>query len=343
MVALAADGGGRCGAGGAPQAVGPFAGHIASSQRSPGSHLESVGSRAAAHLLNGVAGGLEEDDVDFVEEDAGQEPKAGSQNCDHLHGRDELAIRAGVSRDEGDPDDEEYQHAECDELGLVKILRQLPRFEGEEEANGGQEAGVADEEAEGHQGALVAGDEDDLVLQLVVAVAGWRRCVQPNHADDDLHKRAQEDQEELEVEAPPLSVEAGGDLCLKDKQDTVGFHQDARDAEDKTDAESWLPQPASPVLGLADEEQRAGEAAEQGEEEEVRQLPVRGLHNRCVAEFGEDSQDKRSQENSQHGKESQSNPKGLGPGQKLYLLGDAGCVVLIGPVILRALVTGTRI
>lgn len=343
MVALAADGGGRGGAGGAPQAVGSLARHVAPSQRGPGGHLESVGGCAAAHFLDGVAGGLEEDDVDFVEEDAGQEPKAGSQYCNHLHSRDELAICAGVSRDEGDPHDEEYQHAEGDELGLIKILRQLSRLEGKEEADGCQEAGVANEEAKGHQGAFMAGDEDNLILQFMVSVTGWRGCVEPNHTDDNLHKRAQEDQEELEVEAPPLSVEARWDLCLKDKQDTVGFHQDAGNAEDKADAESWLPQTASPVLGLTNEEQRAGEAAEQGEEEEVGQFPVCGLDDGCVTKFGEDSQDKRSQENSQHSKESQSDPKGLGPGQKLYLLGDAGRVVLIGPVILRALVTGTCI
>lgn len=138
MVALAADGGGRGGAGGAPQAVGALAGHVAPSQCGPGSHFESVGSCAAAHLLNCVAGGLEEDDVDFVEEDAGQKPKAGSQYCNHLHSGHELAIRAGVSRNEGDPDYEEYQHAEGDELGLVKILRQLSRLEGKEETDGCQ-------------------------------------------------------------------------------------------------------------------------------------------------------------------------------------------------------------
>lgn len=138
MVALAADGGGRGGASGAPQAVGALAGHVAPSQRGPGSHFESMGGCAAAHLLDCVAGGLEEDDVDFVEEYAGQKPKAGSQYCNHLHSRHKLAIRAGVSRDERDPHDEEYQHAEGDELGLVKILRQLSRLEGEEETDGSQ-------------------------------------------------------------------------------------------------------------------------------------------------------------------------------------------------------------
>lgn len=101
----------------------------------------------------------------------------------------------------------------------------------------------------------MAGDEDNLIFQFMVSVTGRRGRVEPNHTDDNLHKCAQEDQKELEVEAPPLSVEACGDLCLKDKQDTVSFHQDAGDAEDKADAKSWLPQTASPVLGLTNEEQ----------------------------------------------------------------------------------------
>lgn len=214
-----------------------------------------MGSCAAAHFLDCVAGWLEENNVDFVEEDAGQEPKAGSQYRNHLHSRDKLSICAGISRDEGDPDNEKDQHAEGDELGLIEVLRQFSRLEGEEEANGCQKAGVANEEAKGHQGALMASDENNLVLQLVVSITGWWGCVEPNHADDNLYKCAQEDQEELEVEAPPLSVEACGDLCLEDKQDTVGFHQDAGDAEHKADAKSWLPQTTSPVLGLANEEQ----------------------------------------------------------------------------------------
>lgn len=304
MVALAADGGGWGGTGGTSEAVGTLAWHIAASQRGPGGHLESVGSCAAAHLLDCVAGRLEEDDVDFVKEDAGQKPKTGSQYCNHLHSRDKFAICAGVSRDEGDPDNEEDQHAEGDELGLIEVLRQFSRLKGKEEADGCQETGVANEEAKGHQGAFMAGDEDNLILQLMVSITGWWGRVEPNHADDNLHKCAQEDQEELEVEAPPFSVEACRDLCLEDEQDTIGFHQDAGDAEDKADAKSWLPQTASPVLWLSNEEQWAREAAEQGEEEEVGQLPVCGLDDGSVAKFGEDSQDKRSQENSQHSKES---------------------------------------
>ena len=47
------------------------------------------------------------------------------------------------------------------------------------------------------------------------------------------------------------------------------------------------------------------------------------------------------EENAQHSKERECDPEGLGPGQKLDLLGDAGSVVLIGPEVIRALITGT--
>lgn len=175
----------------------------------------------------------------------------------------------------------------------------------------------------------MACDEDDLVLQLMVAVAGRGRGVEPDGTDDDLHEGAQENQQELQVEPPPLAVEAGGDLGLEHQQDTVGLHQDARDAEHEADAKGWLAQAAGPVLWLPDEEQGAGETAEQGEEEEVGELSVGGLDDGGVAELDEDTQHKGCQEDAQHGEEGESDPKGLCPCQKLDLLGDAGSVVLI--------------
>ena len=342
-VALAADGGGGGGSRGAPKAAGPLAGDIAAAQRGAGRHLEGVSRGAAAHLLDGVTGRLEEDDVDLVEEDAGQQAKAGRQDSDHLHGRDKLAVGAGVGGNERDPDDEEDEHAEGDELGFVEVLRQLPGLEGEEEADGSQQAGVADQEAQCHERALVAGDEDDLILQLVVAVARGGRGVEPDGTDDDLHEGAEEDQQELQIEPPPLAVEAGGNLGLKHQEDAVGFHQDARDAEHEADTKGRLAQATGPVLGLPNEEQGAGETAEQGEEEEVGELSVGGLDNGRVAELDEDAQHKGSEENAQHSKEGERDPKGLSPGQKLNLLGNAGSVVLIGPEVIRALVTGTRV
>lgn len=50
---------------------------------------------------------------------------------------------------------------------------QLPGLEDEEEADGGQQAGVADRKPSAMSEPTVAGDEDDLVLQLVVG-GSWR-------------------------------------------------------------------------------------------------------------------------------------------------------------------------
>lgn len=177
----------------------------------------------------------------------------------------------------------------------------------------------------------------------MVAIARGGRRIEPNGTDDNLHEGAEEDQQELQVEPPPLAVEAGGNLGLKHQEDPIGFHQDARDAEHEADAKGRLAQATGPVLGLSDEEQGAGEAAEQGEEEEVGEFPVCGLDDGRVAELDEDTQHKGCEENAQHSKERECDPKGLGPGQKLDLLGDAGSVVLIGPEVIRALITGTCI
>ena len=159
----------------------------------------------------------------------------------------------------------------------------------------------------------MASDEDDLILQLMVAVARWGRGVEPDCTDDDLHERAEKDQQELQIEPPPLAVEAGGDLGLKHQEDAVGFHQDAGDAEHEADAKGWLAQAARPVLGLTDEEQGAGETAEEGEEQEVGELSVGGLDDGRVAGLDEDTQHKGRQENAKHSEEGECDPKGLRP------------------------------
>lgn len=119
-------------------------------KRRLGRRFEGVSRRAAANLLDGVPGRLEEDDVDLVEEDTGQQTEAGGQDGDDLHRRDEFSVRAEVCGDEGDPDDEEDQHAERDEFGLREVFREFPRLEGEEKTDGRQHAGVADEEPQRH-------------------------------------------------------------------------------------------------------------------------------------------------------------------------------------------------
>lgn len=73
----------------------------------------------------------------------------------------------------------------------------------------------------------MARDEDDFVFQLMVAVARGGRRVEPDDADEDLHEGAEENQQELQVEPPPLPVEAGGYLGFKYQEDAIGLHQDA--------------------------------------------------------------------------------------------------------------------
>lgn len=199
-----------------------------------------MSSGAATHLFNRVTGWLEEDDVDLIEEDASQQAEAGSEDSYYFHCRDKFAIGAGIGRNERDPDNEEDKHAEGDEFGLIEVLWQLSGLEGEEEADGSQETSVADQKAQSHERTLVASDEDDLILQFMVSVAGRRCRVQPDHTDDNLHESAEEDEQELQIEAPPFPVKAGGDLGLKYQEDTVGFHQNAGDAQHKADAECWL-------------------------------------------------------------------------------------------------------
>lgn len=217
--------------------------------------------RAGANFLDGVPGGLEQDDVDLIEEDACQQAEAGCQDGDDFHSRDVLPVGAEVGGDKGDPDDEEDEHAEGDELGLREILWKLPRLEGEEEADSCQEAGVAEQEAQSHIGAFVAGYEDNLV-DVVVSETCWWSIVQPHHTDHHLHEGEQEDQQKLQVQTPPLTMEAGGNLGFEHQKNPVGLHQDAGDAQDKADAERGLTQATRPVLWLADEDQRAGKTAD---------------------------------------------------------------------------------
>lgn len=70
------------------------------------------------HLLR-VAFRLDQEDVTLGQEDAGQHAKAGSQDGKNLDGDHELAPCAEVSRDKGDPDYEEDQHAEGHTLPLA--------------------------------------------------------------------------------------------------------------------------------------------------------------------------------------------------------------------------------
>jgi len=171
-----------------------------------------------------------------------------------------------------------------------------------------------------------------------------RRCVvEPHHADHGLDESAQEHQQELQVQAPPLAVETGGDLGLEDEQHAVGLDQDAGDAEDEADAEGGLAEAASPVLWLPNEDEGAGEAADEREQEEVGQLPVGGLHDGRVAESDKQPHDEAGQHHAQYCEDGQGDPKGLGPREELNLFQEAERVVPVGPGVVWTLGANTGI
>lgn len=194
---------------------------------------------AAPDLLDGVPEGFEEDDVDLVEEDTGQQAETGREDGDDLHGWNELPVGAKISRNERDPHDEEDQHAESDELGFCEVLRKFSWFKGKEETNGCQQAGVANEKPKSHHWSLVTSDKYHFI-NVVVSVARRRGIIEPDHTDHDLDEGAKKHQEKLEVQPPPFTMKTGGDLGLEHQKHSVGLHQDAGDAENEADSEGRL-------------------------------------------------------------------------------------------------------
>ena len=154
--------------------------------------------RATADLLYSVPWGFEEDDVNLVKEDTGQQSKARGQYGNNFHRRYKLAIGAEVGRNEGDPDNKEDEHAEGDKLSFRKVLGQFPGFKRKEETNGCQQARVANQEPQSHHRPLIASDKNDLI-NVMVPVAGGRCVIEPDHTYHHLHKSAQENQKELQI------------------------------------------------------------------------------------------------------------------------------------------------
>jgi len=105
------------------------------------------------HLFLGVPLRPQQDDVTLWGEDAGQKSVTGGQDGKDLHGNRELPRRADVGWYERDPNGAEDQHAEGDELGLVEVVREFPGQEGQEEAEGGQQADVPQDQGEARHGA----------------------------------------------------------------------------------------------------------------------------------------------------------------------------------------------
>ncbi len=91
-------------------------------------------------------------------------------------------------------------------------------------------------------------------------------------------------------------METCRDLGFKHQKDSVSFNEDAGDTENKTDPKGGLAYTACPILWLANENERAGEATDEWEEEDVGQLSVCGLHYRGVAKSDKDSHHKGCQD-----------------------------------------------
>lgn len=75
-----------------------------------------------------------------------------------------------VDGEEGDPDTAEHQHAECQELGFIEGVRQVPGQESQGEAPQGQGAQVSQDTVEGSDQALVAHDDDVAIFGVYIYV-----------------------------------------------------------------------------------------------------------------------------------------------------------------------------
>ena len=73
--------------------------------------------------------------VAFWKKDAPKHPCSGCQDGEDLHSHHDFVLGAVVDREEGDPDTAEHQHAECQELGFIEGVRQVPCQESHSEAS----------------------------------------------------------------------------------------------------------------------------------------------------------------------------------------------------------------
>lgn len=90
---------------------------VEGSRRPGGAAVARFGS-GPHHFLR-VLVGFDQEDVTFGQEDAGQQAEARGQDGENLYGHHELATCAEVRRNEGNPHDEEDQHAEGHALPLA--------------------------------------------------------------------------------------------------------------------------------------------------------------------------------------------------------------------------------
>ena len=145
------------------------------------------------HLFLGVPFRSQQDDVTLRGEDADQKSVTGGQDGEDLHGNRELPRRADVGGDKRHPHGAEDQHAEGDELGLVEVVWEFPGQEGQEEAEGGQQADVPQDQGEAHHGANSRTLQHHVgALEAQVTFRQGRTQEQPHCTDHHLkHRRFQ--------------------------------------------------------------------------------------------------------------------------------------------------------
>lgn len=146
-----------------------------------------------------------------------------------------------------------------------------------------------------------------------------------------LDERAEGDDCLLVARPKPFHDVVAGKCRLEDHQHHDGLAQDARDAENKGDAERRVPQHAGPLGRLADEGQRAQEAHHQREEQQEAQVRVVGSDDGRVPMAEEYADHDAGAEGTKEGDNKQGDAHGVSKGQELHLFGDAGCPFFVGP------------
>ena len=68
----------------------------------------------------------QQNNVALWEKYANKHPCTGGQDTEDLHSNHSLSLSTVINREEGDPDTAEHQHAECQELGFIECVRQIP-------------------------------------------------------------------------------------------------------------------------------------------------------------------------------------------------------------------------
>ena len=133
---------------------------------------------------------FQHDNVALGRKNTQQKAEGGSQDGEDVNSHRVPPSRAHVHGDERDPHSEEDQHTEGDELGLVEVVREFPGQEGQEEAEGGQQADVSQNapEADLRPHGTLQYDDGTEVGAVAVGVRGGGE--EPDYTDQSLGRRA---------------------------------------------------------------------------------------------------------------------------------------------------------